>query len=63
MGDDPSSNSSETYLQSWVQSWAPQYMRNVHTGVSPVKSHKDDKGPGASDMGGEDEGAGTVQPR
>lgn len=41
---------------------SPVREQHVHTGISPVKSHKGDKGPGASDMGGEDEGAGTVQP-
>lgn len=41
---------------------SPVHEKLVHTGISPVKSHKDDKGPGASDTGGEDEGAGTVWP-
>lgn len=41
---------------------SPVHEKHVHTGISPVKSHKDDKGPGASNMGEEDEGAGTVRP-
>lgn len=62
MGDDPSSiliRDVSAELGSVLGS--PVHEKHVHTGISPAKSHKDDKGPGTSDMGGEDEGVGTVQ--
>lgn len=61
MGDDPSPlfiGDISAELGSGLGSSVHE--KHVHTVISPVRSH--DKGPEASDMGGEDEGTGTVQP-
>lgn len=62
MGDDPSLLIKDISAELGSVLGSPVHEKCVHTGINPVKSHKDDKGPGVSNMGGEDEGAGTVWP-
>jgi len=45
-----------------VQCWAPQFKKDEELLESPAEGYEKDKGPGASLLRGEAEGAGLVQP-
>jgi len=51
-----------SYLESWVQFWAPQFQKDEELLESPAEGYEDGEGTGASLLGEKAEGAGLVQP-